>query len=332
MIIKNAEHEITAVKPNQYPVTGFPEVAFVGRSNVGKSSIINTLLNRKNLARVGQTPGKTRQINFYNVNNNFYLVDLPGYGFANVSKDMKASWENIIERYLYTRKQNHLKLVIMLVDIRHSPSKDDIVMHQWIKGFGMNALIVATKSDKISRSQTNVRINDIRKVLQLDKSTKVIPFSSENRTGKDEVLNEIEKSLFMDETSVELPEAVKDEETGGQNRADKTDRLGKTDKIDKPDKSSKTGKTDKAVKSGKTDKKNKAGKTNKEDKSDKVAHSAESATKSKISQLEEAEELDELVELDKLEETVELDELEKLDESEDLEDTEASAELAEPAE
>lgn len=305
MIIKNAEHEITAVKPNQYPVTGFPEVAFVGRSNVGKSSIINTLLNRKNLARVGQTPGKTRQINFFNVNNNFYLVDLPGYGFANVSKDMKASWENIIETYLYSRRQNHLKLVIMLVDIRHSPSKDDIVMHQWIKGFGMNALIVATKSDKISRSQINVRINDIRKVLQLDKSTKVIPFSSENRSGKDEVLNVIEKSLFMDETTVELPTAEKDEETGGPDKADKADKTGKTDKPVKTDKSSKTGKTDKR---------------------NKTAHSTESATKLKISQLEEAEELDELVELDKLEEPTELYELE------DLEGMEASAELAEPAE
>lgn len=202
MIIKNAEHEITAVKPSQYPITGFPEVAFVGRSNVGKSSIINTLLNRKNLARVGQTPGKTRQINFFNVNNNFYLVDLPGYGFANVSKEMKASWENIIETYLYSRRQNHLKLVVLLVDIRHSPSKDDIIMHQWIQSFGMKELIVATKLDKITRSQINVRINDIKKVLQLDKSAKVIPFSSENRAGKEEVLAEIEKSL--NETAVEL--------------------------------------------------------------------------------------------------------------------------------
>jgi GTP-binding protein len=197
MIIKYAEHEITAVKPNQYPVTGYPEVAFVGRSNVGKSSIINTLLNRKSLARVGNTPGKTRQINFYNVNNNFYLVDLPGYGFANVSKDMKASWENIIETYLYSRKQNNLKLVVMLVDIRHSPSKDDIVMHQWLRGFGLEALIVATKSDKITRSQINIRINDIKKVLQMDSSAKVIPFSSQNRNGLEAVLDEIDKSLNM---------------------------------------------------------------------------------------------------------------------------------------
>jgi GTP-binding protein len=225
MIIKNAEHEITAVKPNQYPVSGFPEVAFVGRSNVGKSSIINTLLNRKNLARVGQTPGKTRQINFYIINGDFYLVDLPGYGFANVSKDLKASWENIIETYLYSRKQNHLKLVIMLVDIRHSPSKDDIVMHQWIKGFGMRCLIVATKADKIPRSQINVRLNDIRKVLQLDSSTRIIPFSAEKRTGKEEVLEEIGRSLFEVETAVEL--------SAGDEKREGTDKMTQGDQSDK---------------------------------------------------------------------------------------------------
>lgn len=197
MIIKNAEHEITAVKPNQYPVTGYPEVAFVGRSNVGKSSIINTLVNRKSLARVGSTPGKTRQINFYNINKSFYLVDLPGYGFANVSKDMKASWENIIETYLYSRRDTNLKLIVLLVDIRHSPSKDDITMYQWIKGFGLNALIVATKADKITRSQINLRVNDIKKVLQLDSSSKVIPFSSENRVGLEAVLDEINKSINL---------------------------------------------------------------------------------------------------------------------------------------
>ena len=195
MIVKKAEHVITAVKPNQYPATGYPEIAFVGRSNVGKSSIINTLVNRKSLARVGATPGKTRQINFYNVNDTFYLVDLPGYGFANVSKDMKASWENIIETYLYSRKENNLKLIVMLVDIRHSPSKDDITMYQWLRGFGLNTIIIATKADKISRSQINVRINDVKKVLQLDNTVKVIPFSSEKRTGLEAVWGEIDADL-----------------------------------------------------------------------------------------------------------------------------------------
>ncbi len=233
MIIKNADHEITAVKPNQYPVTGFPEVAFVGRSNVGKSSIINTLLNRKNLARVGQTPGKTRQINFFVVNENLYLVDLPGYGFANVSKDMKASWENIIETYLYSRKQNQLKLVIMLVDIRHSPSKDDIIMYQWIKGFGMKSIIVATKADKITRSQINVRLNDIRKVLQIDKSTKIIPFSAEKRTGKEEVLEEIGKSLFGEETAVDL--SAGDEKQESADKTAQREELAQTSNKKQPD-------------------------------------------------------------------------------------------------
>lgn len=217
MIVKKAEHVITAVKPNQYPATGYPEVAFVGRSNVGKSSIINTLVNRKSLARVGATPGKTRQINFYNVNDTFYLVDLPGYGFANVSKDMKASWENIIETYLYSRKENYLKLIVLLVDIRHAPSKDDITMHQWLKGFGLNTLIVATKADKISRSQINVRITDIKKVLQLESTDKVIPFSSENRYGLDSVWSEIDEGL----KSVN-PET--DNNTDSNNSADSNNR------------------------------------------------------------------------------------------------------------
>ncbi|ACL75270.1 ribosome biogenesis GTP-binding protein YihA/YsxC [Ruminiclostridium cellulolyticum] len=197
MIIKNASHEITAVKPIQYPVTGFPEIAFVGRSNVGKSSIINTLVNRKSLARVGSTPGKTRQINFFDVNGEFYLVDLPGYGFANVSKEMKASWQNLIETYLYSRKENFLKMVVMLVDIRHSPSKDDIIMYQWLKGFGLDTLIIANKVDKISRGQIHVRINDIRKVLQLDDAEKVIPFSAENRFGLEKVLAEFDNVLSI---------------------------------------------------------------------------------------------------------------------------------------
>jgi GTP-binding protein len=162
MKITNVQHEITAVKAEQYPKTGFQEIAFVGRSNVGKSSIINTLVNRKNLARVGATPGKTRVINFYNVNDDFYLVDLPGYGFANVSKDMKESWHVTIETYLYSRSKLHLNLIILLVDIRHAPSKDDIMMYQWLMGYSMKTVVVATKSDKVSRSQINVRLNEIR--------------------------------------------------------------------------------------------------------------------------------------------------------------------------
>ncbi len=212
MIVKKAEHVITAVKPNQYPDTGYPEIAFVGRSNVGKSSIINTLANRKNLARVGSTPGKTRQINFFNVNDAFYLVDLPGYGFANVSKDLKASWENIIETYLYSRKENALKLIIMLVDIRHSPSRDDITMHQWLRGFGLNTLLIATKADKVSRSQINPRLNDIKKVLQLGNDEKVIPFSAEKRIGIEAVWSEAD--LYLERYLNQKPETITEKEIG----------------------------------------------------------------------------------------------------------------------
>jgi GTP-binding protein len=193
MIIKNSRYEVTAVKPDQYPKTIIPEIAFVGRSNVGKSSIINTLLSRKNLARVGATPGKTRQVNFYNVDERFYFVDLPGYGYASVSKTEKSSWGNIIETYLSTRKQ--LKLVIMLVDIRHTPSKDDKLMHDWIMSYNMPYIIVAAKADKISRAQINLKLKDIRGELGLTGDIKLIAFSSETRQGKEEILEAVSCSI-----------------------------------------------------------------------------------------------------------------------------------------
>ena len=153
MKVKNPKYELTAVKPDQYPSTTVPEVAFVGRSNVGKSSIINTLLNRKNLARVGQTPGKTRQINFYNIDDTLFFVDLPGYGYAKVSKEERKSWGKLAETYLHIRDQ--LRLIIMLVDIRHKPTADDRLMYEWICTTGIPHLVVATKEDKVKRSQRN---------------------------------------------------------------------------------------------------------------------------------------------------------------------------------
>lgn len=193
MIIKNASYEVTAVKPEQYPEGDIPEIAFVGRSNVGKSSIINTLVNRKNLARVGSTPGKTRQINFFNVDNVLRLVDLPGYGYANVSKEEKASWGKLADAYLSTRSQ--LKLIIMLVDIRHTPTKDDKVMHQWLKDTNIPYIVVTTKSDKISRAQISKRIGEIRKELELTDNISIIPFTSLKKQGKDELLEEIASIL-----------------------------------------------------------------------------------------------------------------------------------------
>lgn len=189
MNISNARYELTAVKPEQYPDKNISEVALIGRSNVGKSSLINTLLNRKNLARVGGTPGKTRKINFYNVDDKIYIVDLPGYGYAKASKKDQALWGEIADTYLNTRKQ--LKLIIMLVDIRHDPSQNDILMYNWIKHKNIPHIIAATKSDKIPRSHIKNTLIGIRKTLNINDMVKVIPFSSTNKTGKDEMWDEI---------------------------------------------------------------------------------------------------------------------------------------------
>lgn len=193
MIVNNARHEVTAVRPDQYPRSDIPEIAFVGRSNVGKSSLINTLLNRKKLARVGATPGKTRQINFYNVEDTLYFVDLPGYGYASVSKSERLSWGKLADTYLTTRKQ--LKLILMLVDIRHKPSEHDKMMHNWIQTYGVSYIIVATKADKVSRSQVKRRIDEIRGTLELGEGVKVIPFSSTKKIGKGELWEEIDSIL-----------------------------------------------------------------------------------------------------------------------------------------
>jgi GTP-binding protein len=194
LVINKAEFVITAVKPQQYPATSVPEVAFVGRSNVGKSSIINTLTNRKNLARVGATPGKTREINFYDIDGKLYLVDLPGYGYAKVSKEKKSTWNEIIETYLFSRHQ--LKLIILLVDIRHAPSSDDKIMYDWIKGHNMPHMIIATKADKVSRGQLKQNLNMIKAELAVSDGIEPIAFSAETKQGKDEILSLIESKLI----------------------------------------------------------------------------------------------------------------------------------------
>lgn len=188
--IRSSEITMSAVNKVQYPSEGVPEIAFVGRSNVGKSSTINSLLNRRNFARVSQTPGKTRTINFYLINKEFYFVDLPGYGYAKISKTEHAAWGKIMETYLSNRQE--LCSIFLLIDIRHEPTDKDKAMYDWIKYFGYDCTIIATKSDKISRSQQQKQFSIIRKTLDL-KDEKILPISSLNKTGVEEIWQEIIK-------------------------------------------------------------------------------------------------------------------------------------------
>jgi GTP-binding protein len=189
MRIKKSEFITSAVKKNQYPIDNRVELAFVGRSNVGKSSLINSLTNRKKLAKVSQTPGKTRLVNFFLINDDFYLVDLPGYGYAKVSKAEKDSWGKTVETYLNGREQ--LKRVVLLVDSRHKPTNDDIMMHEWIKHFGYDVIVVATKSDKLTRNNLKKSEKIIIETLKLDQNDKLYFFSSFNKDGKDELIDKL---------------------------------------------------------------------------------------------------------------------------------------------
>ncbi|CUU46661.1 MULTISPECIES: ribosome biogenesis GTP-binding protein YihA/YsxC [Clostridium] len=192
MRIKKSDFITSAVKKNQYPIDNRVEVAFVGRSNVGKSSLINSLTNRKKLAKVSQTPGKTRLVNFFLINDDFYLVDLPGYGYAKVSKAEKDSWGKTVEMYLTGREQ--LKRVVLLVDSRHKPTGDDIMMHEWIKHFGYDVIVVATKSDKLTRNELKKNEKVIKETLKLNPDDKLYFFSSLNKDGKDELID----NLFLE--------------------------------------------------------------------------------------------------------------------------------------
>lgn len=191
--IKNAKFLITAMNSGQYPDHQLPEAALVGRSNVGKSSLINTLARQKNLARVAATPGKTRGINFYSFDHTFCLVDLPGYGYARASKAERASWREMVETYLLYRSQ--LRLIIMLADIRRQPSGDDQMMYQWITSQQKAHLVVATKADKISRGQVCHRLREIRETLAMAESGILIPFSAVTGQGRDEVENRVMQGI-----------------------------------------------------------------------------------------------------------------------------------------
>ncbi len=189
MEIKKAQFVISAVKKAQYPEDGRPEIAFVGRSNVGKSTLINTLTNRRKLVKVSSTPGKTRLINFFLINDNMYFVDLPGYGYAKVSKKEKENWGYIMEQYLVEREQ--LKKIVLLVDSRHKPTSDDINMYNWIKHYNYEVLVVGTKLDKLKRNDINKNKKIIRDTLKMDKDDNILLISSLNKEGKEEVLEQI---------------------------------------------------------------------------------------------------------------------------------------------
>lgn len=186
MIIKNSDFIKSAFKSSEYPESVLPEIALAGRSNVGKSSFINKLLNRKNLARVGKTQGKTRLVNFFSVNNEFVLVDLPGYGFANVSKEMKISWGKMIEDYLNNREQ--LKAVVLILDIRHNPTEDDMIMLDYIEARGLKPFIILNKADKLAKTKIEPRADEFREMLGIDD---IYAFSAFNGYGREEVLNKL---------------------------------------------------------------------------------------------------------------------------------------------
>lgn len=193
MVIKKAELETVCGYTSKLPKNTKPEIAFAGKSNVGKSSLINGLLNRKSLARTSGQPGKTQTINFYNVNDMLYLTDLPGYGFAKVSQKEKEKWGQMIENYLHTSQQ--LCAVFLLVDIRHDPSANDKMMYEWMVYQGFHPIIIATKLDKIKRSQIQKQIKAIKTGLEVEPETIIIPFSAETKQGRDEIWDLIEQMI-----------------------------------------------------------------------------------------------------------------------------------------
>lgn len=198
MLIKNPKFEISAVGPKQYPNNNLPEIVLVGKSNVGKSSFINTLINRKSLARTSSEPGKTRQINFYNMDDKFYFVDLPGYGYSKMSKEMQVKVGSYIEEYLF--KRDKISLIVQLLDIRHKPTKDDMLMYEYLLKSNKPFLVVCNKADKIAVTKVENEIKSIAnelkiKELGLEEKVKVLPFSSERKIYTDRIWEELENYI-----------------------------------------------------------------------------------------------------------------------------------------
>ena len=193
MLIKNPEFVISAVSPNQYPTDGLPQIVLVGKSNVGKSSFINTLANRKKLARTSSEPGKTRQINFYNMDNKFYFVDLPGYGYSKMSKQEQIKVGNFIEEYL--TKSNNIALIVFLIDIRHSPTANDRLMYRYVIDSERPCIIIANKADKIAVTKVDSAVMNLQNELNPLKDLTFLPFSSERKIYSDNVWREIENYI-----------------------------------------------------------------------------------------------------------------------------------------
>ena len=206
MVIKSVNLETVCGITSTLPENTKIEIAFAGKSNVGKSSLINALMNRKSYARTSAQPGKTQTINFYNINDALYFVDLPGYGYATASVEVKAKWGKMIERYL--KKSTMLKLVFLLIDIRHDPSANDRQMYEWIVSNGFHPVIIATKSDKINRSALQKHVKMIREGLDVEKGTVIIPFSSSTKQGRDEIYELMDRLLA--DNSTETQDTVKD--------------------------------------------------------------------------------------------------------------------------
>ena len=198
MVIKNVNLETVIGVTSKIPDNKLPEIAFAGKSNVGKSSLINALVNRKSLARTSAQPGKTQTINFYNINDELYFADLPGYGYAKVSQKEKEKWGKMIEKYLHTSKM--LQAVFLLVDIRHEPSANDKQMYDWIMSNGFHPIVIATKLDKIKRSQIAKQVKLVKEGLGVDKDTIVIPFSAETKQGREEIYDLIDRLIGKEET------------------------------------------------------------------------------------------------------------------------------------
>lgn len=207
MVIKNVSLETVIGVTSKIPENQMPEIAFAGKSNVGKSSLINVLMNRKSLARTSAQPGKTQTINFYNINDALYFVDLPGYGYAKVSLEAKEKWGKMVERYL--KKSRQLKAVFLLIDIRHESSANDRQMYEWILSNGYHPIIIATKMDKLNRSQIQKHIKMVKQGLEVDSNTIVIPFSAVSKQGRDEIYALIDKIISNEKE--EVPKTVEEE-------------------------------------------------------------------------------------------------------------------------